>query len=64
MGPKVYTPTIPISSSTPMPRHSERVVIQPDSFMYLREFFEAIPKEHEIDPLDYNEIMSSDDTIY
>ena len=31
--------------------------------MYLRESFEAIPKEHEIDPIDYDEAMSSDETI-
>ncbi|RVX11204.1 hypothetical protein CK203_019597 [Vitis vinifera] len=29
----------------------------------LRESFEAIPKEHEIDPIDYDEAMSSDETI-
>ena len=32
--------------------------------MYLRESFEAIPKEHEIDLSYYDEVMSSDDTIY
>ncbi|KAL6347585.1 hypothetical protein AAG906_026111 [Vitis piasezkii] len=31
IGPKVYTPTIPFSSSTPMPSHSGRDVIQLDS---------------------------------
>ena len=31
--------------------------------MYLGEFFEVIPEEHEIDPIDYEETMSSDDTI-
>ena len=31
--------------------------------MYLGEFFEVIPEEHEIDPIDYDETMSSDDTI-
>ena len=63
IGPKVYTSTIPFSSSTPMPSHSGRVVIQLDRFMYLREFFEAIPKEHEINPIYYDEVMSNDDII-
>ncbi|KAL6346159.1 hypothetical protein AAG906_027890 [Vitis piasezkii] len=34
-----------------------------DRFMYLRDSFEAIPKEHDIDPIDYDEAMSSDETI-
>ena len=31
--------------------------------MYLGESFEAIPKEYETNPIDYNEVMSSDDAI-
>ena len=50
-------PTIPISR-TLMPCHSGRVVKQPDQFMYLGKSFEAILKEHEIDPINYNEAMS------
>ena len=53
-------PTIFVSS-TSMPRHSGRVVIQPDRFMYLGEFFESIPKEHEIDLINYDETMSNVD---
>ena len=53
-------PTIPISS-TLMPRRSGRVVKQPDRFMCLGKSFEDILKEHEIDPIDYNEAMSDVD---
>ena len=56
-------PTIFVSS-TSMPRHSGRVVIQPDRFMYLGEFFESIPQEHEIDPTNYNEVMSDVDAHF
>ena len=31
--------------------------------MYLGESFEAIPKEYEANPMDYDEIISSDDVI-
>ena len=31
--------------------------------MYLGESFEAIPKEYEANPMDYDEVMSSDDVI-
>ena len=50
-------PTIP-NSSTPIPRHSGRVVKQPNRFMYLGESFKAIPEEQEIDPTDYDEAMN------
>ncbi|KAL6346198.1 hypothetical protein AAG906_027945 [Vitis piasezkii] len=63
MGPEVSTPTILVSFSTPVPRHCGRVVIQLDRFMYSGESFEAILEEHEIDPIDYNEVISSDDVI-
>ena len=53
-------PTIPISS-TPMPCHSGRIVKQPDQFIYLGKSFEAILKEHEIDPIDYDKAMSDVD---
>ena len=45
-------------SSTLMPRRSGRVAKQPDQFMQLGESFKAILKEHEIDPIDYDEAMS------
>lgn len=32
--------------------------------MYLRESFEAIVKEHDIGPMDYNEAMSDVDVQY
>ena len=41
-----------------MPCHSERIVKQPDEFMYLGKSFKAILKEHEIDLIDYDDIMS------
>ena len=63
MGVEVSTPTILVTSCTLVPHYSRRVVIQPYRFMYLGEFFEAIPEEHEIDPRDYDEAMSSDDAI-
>ena len=53
-------PTIPISS-TPMPCRSGRIVKQPDQFKYLGKSFEAILKEHEIDPIDYDKAMSDVD---
>ena len=49
--------TIPISS-TSVPHCSMRVVIQLDWFMYLGESFDMIPKEHEINHMDYGEAMS------
>ena len=39
------------------------VVLKLDEFMYLGKSFEAIPKEHETNPMDYDEAMSSDDVI-
>ena len=53
-------PTIPISS-TLIPRCSERVAKQLDRFMYLGKSFEAILKEHKIDPIVYDEAMSDVD---
>ena len=52
--------TIPITSIL-MPRRSGSVVKQLNRFMYLRESFEAILEEHEIDPIDYNEATSDVD---
>ena len=60
---KVPKPTILLSSNTLVPHCGKRVVIQPDTFMYLGESFEAILYEHEIDPTYYNEVMSSDDVM-
>ena len=53
-------PNIPISS-TLMPHSGGRVVKQPDRFMYLGKSFEAILKEHKIDPIVYDEAMSDVD---
>ena len=39
MGLEIPTHTIPISSSTPMPHHGRKVVMQPNRFMYLRRVF-------------------------
>ena len=50
-------PTIPISSAL-MPHHNGRVVKQLDRFMYLGKPFEAILKDHDINPIDYNDTMS------
>ena len=44
-----------------MSRRSERVVIQPDQFMYLGESFEKILEGHEINPMDYDEAISDVD---
>lgn len=59
----VPTLNIPIDSSTLVPHRSGRVVIRSDRFMYLGESFEAIPKEHKTNPMDYNEAMNNDDAI-
>ena len=53
-------PTIP-TSSTLMPRRSGSVAKQLNQFMYLEESFEAILKEHEIDPIECDEAMSEVD---
>ena len=53
-------PTIP-TSSTLMPRRSGSVAKQLNQFMYLEESFEAILKEHEIDPIEWDEAMSEVD---
>ena len=50
-------PTIPISS-TLVSYRSGKVVIQSIQFIYLRESFEAILKEHELDSMDYDKAMS------
>ena len=63
IGLNVSTPTILVSSSTPVPRCSERIVIVPDRFMYLRDSFQTISEEHEIDPTNYDEAMGSHDAI-
>ena len=49
--------TIPIYSTSMFCR-CKRVVIQLNQFMYLRKSFETISEEHEIDPMDYDEVMS------
>ena len=54
-------PTIFIYSRQ-VSRHSGRVVIELDRFIYLGESFEAIIEEHEIDPINYNKVMSDVDT--
>ena len=64
IGPKVSTPIIPSNLSIQQSHHSGRVVIHLDRFMYLRESFEAIVKEHDIGPMDYNEAMSDVDVQY
>ena len=53
-------PSFPISS-TLMPCCSGRVVKQPNHFMYLGESFKAILKEHEIDSINYDEVISDVD---
>ena len=50
-------PTIPISS-TPMPCRSVRVVKQLKKFMYLGNSFGVILKEHDIDPICYDDTTS------
>lgn len=39
MGLEIPTHTIPISSSTPIPYHGRKVVMQPNRFMYLGRVF-------------------------
>ena len=46
MGLEFPTPTTPVNSSTLVPRRSRRIIMQLDWFMYLEEFFKAIPEEH------------------
>ena len=56
-------PTILISS-TLVPFHNGKIFIQLDQFMYLRESFEFIPKKHDIDPIDYDKVMSNMDAHF
>ncbi|KAL6311861.1 hypothetical protein AAG906_021596 [Vitis piasezkii] len=63
MGPEVPTPTILVSSSTPMPRCNGRIVMQLDRFMYLGESFKAILEKHKTDPINCNEAMCNDGVI-
>ena len=44
-----------------MPCRSGKVVKHLDQFIYLGKSFEAILKEHEIDPIDYDKAMSDVD---
>ena len=53
-------PTIPISSIL-VPCCTRKVVKQLDRSMYLGKSFKAILKEHEIDPIDYDEVKSDVD---
>ena len=53
-------PTIPISSTLML--HRSGSIAKPlNQFMYLEESFEAILKEHEIDPIECDEAMSEVD---
>ena len=63
IGLKVSTPTILVTCSSSMPRHSGRVIVQLNQFMYFGDSFKVIPKEHKINPTNNNEEMSSDDVI-
>ena len=44
-----------------MPCHNGKVAIQLDRFVYLGKFFKAILKEHDIDPIDYDKVISDVD---
>lgn len=57
---EVSTPPF-LAISTWEPRYSGRVVIQPYRFMYLRKSFKIILKEHETDPINYDESTSNID---
>ena len=56
MDQKVSTLIIPNNSSTRELCCSGRIIIQLNRFMYLKEFFDAIPNKHETNPIDYDEI--------
>ena len=56
MDQEVSTLIIPNNSSTRELRYSGRIIIQLNRFMYLKEFFEVIPKNHETNPIYYDEI--------
>lgn len=43
--------------------HGGRIVIQLNRFIYLGEPFEVILEEQETNPMNYDEIMNSDDAI-
>ena len=63
MDPEVSTPTILVNSNAPVSCCSKRVVMQQDKFIYLGDSFNAIIEEHEADPTNYDEAMSSEDVI-
>ena len=47
----------PVTNTTPVPRRSERVVRQPDRFMFLGESSDLVPGESEEDPFTYIEAL-------
>ena len=55
-------PPIPNLVVAPMPRRSRRIVSQPDRFSFLGESYEAIPKELEQDPCNYDEVINDIDS--
>ena len=54
-------PTIPSNSSTQVSCCSGKVISLLNLFMYLGEFFEAILEEHDINPMNYDRILSNVD---
>ena len=62
MGLEVTTPTIIVLVHQCLIVVGELLYNQ-IGFMYLGESFEVILEEHEINPIDYDEVMSNDDAI-
>ncbi|KAL8091512.1 hypothetical protein AgCh_033945 [Apium graveolens] len=47
----------PVTNTAPVPRHSGRVVQQPDRFMFLGDSSDLVPGEHDDDPRTYEEAV-------
>ena len=53
-----------LPSSAPVPRCSERMVREPDRFMFLGEAFEAVSENLESDPTSYEEAIADSDSSH
>ena len=55
---------ITLSSSTPVPRRSGRILREPNRFMFLGKAFEAVFENLESDPASYEEAMADSDSSH
>ena len=53
-----------LPNSAPVPRHSGRIVREPDGFIFLGEAFEAVSENLEFDPTSYEEAKADSDSSH